>query len=77
MRSVSVSASGVFQGSAAEAQILGRALNGTVDTYTLVFADGHSLTGPCLVHTLSYAGDYNNERSYALTLESAGAMVWA
>jgi len=75
-RSVTIGATGIFQGSAAEAQILGRALAGTLDRYQLIFADGHTLAGPFLVTRLDYTGDYNNERSYALTLESAGVLVW-
>ena len=76
-RSISISAAGVFQGSAAEAQILGNALTGSIDTYQLSFADGHTLTGQFLVQKLDYAGDFNNERSYTMSLESSGTMVWA
>jgi len=76
-RAISISAAGVFQGSAAEAQILANALNGTLDTYQLTFADGHTLTGQFLVQKLDYSGDFNNERAYTLQLESSGPMVWA
>ena len=76
-RSISISAAGVFQGSAAEAQILANSLNGTIDNYQLAFADGHTLTGQFLVQKLDYSGDFNNERSYTIQLESSGVMVWA
>ena len=76
-RSISISAAGVFQGSAAETQILANSLNGSIDNYQLVFADGHTLTGQFLVQKLSYSGDFNNERSYTIQLESSGLMGWA
>jgi TP901-1 family phage major tail protein len=74
-RSVSVSAAGVFMGSAAEARLRGHALTGTLDTYQLTFEDGAKMQGQFLVQKLEYAGDYNNERSYTLSLESSGAVV--
>jgi len=76
-RSVSVSGAGVFTGSGAELRLKGNALGGVVDTYRLSFEGGDSLTGPFLVTKLDYAGDFNGERSYTLSLESAGAVVAA
>jgi len=74
-RTVSVSAAGVFMGSAAETRILGNALGGTLDTYQLSFEDGSRMQGQFLVQKLEYAGDYNNERSYTIQLESSGPVV--
>jgi TP901-1 family phage major tail protein len=74
-RSISVSAAGVFMGSAAEEQIRANALSGTLDSYRLSFEDGQSLTGQFLVQKLDYSGDYNGERAYTLQLESSGAVV--
>lgn len=77
VRSVSVSAAGVFVGSAAEARIQGSALAGTLDDYRLTFEGGESMTGRFLVSRLDYAGDYNGERSYTMSLESSGPVVAA
>jgi len=74
-RSVSVSAAGIFLGSAAEASIRGHALAGTVDDYELSFEDGEKLRGLFLVQRLDYAGDFNGERNYTLQLESSGPVV--
>ena len=63
MRSVSVSASGIFLGSAAEASIRANALAGLVDAYELSFEDGEKLRGRFLVQRLDYAGDFNGERN--------------
>lgn len=77
VRSVSVSGAGVFTGSAAEARLKANALAGTIDDYRLSFESGESLTGRFLVTRLDYAGDYNGERSYTLSLESSGPVVSA
>lgn len=77
VRSVSVSGAGVFTGSAAELRIKGNALAGTIDDYRLSFESGETLSGKFLVTRLDYAGDYNGERSYTLSLESSGAVVAA
>jgi TP901-1 family phage major tail protein len=71
-RSVSVSASGIFLGSNAEAAIRSHALAGTLDDYELSFEDGAKMRGRFLVQRLDYAGDFNGERTYALQLESSG-----
>ncbi len=75
VRSVSVSGAGVFTGSAAEARLRGNALAGVLDDYRLSFEGGETMTGRFLVTRLDYAGDFNGERSYTLSLESSGAVV--
>ncbi|MDR6848474.1 TP901-1 family phage major tail protein [Sphingomonas sp. BE270] len=77
VRSVSVSGAGIFTGSAAETRIKGNALAGTIDDYRLSFESGETLSGRFLVTKLDYAGDYNGERSYTLSLESSGPVVSA
>ncbi|MCC6829679.1 MAG: phage major tail protein, TP901-1 family [Novosphingobium sp.] len=75
VRAVSVSAAGIFLGSAAEAQVRANALAGTLDAYELSFEDGEKLRGAFLVQRLDYAGDFNGERNYTLQLESSGPVV--
>ncbi|HEY0113527.1 MAG TPA: phage tail protein [Allosphingosinicella sp.] len=74
VRSVSVGASGIFTGSAAELRVKSNALSGAVDDYELSFESGERLRGRFLVTRLDYSGDYNGERNYALNLESSGAV---
>lgn len=74
-RSVSVSASGIFLGSSAEAGVRSHALGGTIADYELSFEDGEKLRGRFLVQRLDYAGDFNSERTYTLQLESSGPVV--
>jgi len=75
VRSVSVSAAGIFTASAAETRLRGHALAGAIDDYELSFESGERLRGRFLVARLDYAGDYNGERNYTLSLESSGAVV--
>ncbi len=76
-RSVSLSGAGVFNGSAAEARVKANALSGTIDSYQVTFESGDSMTGKFLITRLDYAGDFNNERSYTIALESSGNVVTA
>jgi len=75
VRSVSVSAAGIFTGSVAEGRIKGNALGGALDDYELSFESGERLRGRFLVTRLDYSGDHNGERTYALSLESSGAVA--
>ena len=77
VRSVSVAGSGVFTGSAAETRLKTNALAGLLDDYELSFESGDKLRGRFLLTRLDYAGDFNGERSYTLSLESSGAVVSA
>lgn len=75
VRSVSVGASGIFTGSAAEVRVKANALAGLTDDFELSFESGERLRGRFLVTRLDYSGDYNGERNYALNLESAGPVA--
>lgn len=74
VRSVSVSAAGIFTGSDAETRLRGHALAGEMDDYQLTFEGGEILQGRFLITRLDYAGDYNGERNYTLNLESSGVV---
>jgi TP901-1 family phage major tail protein len=75
VRSVSVAASGIFTGSAAEAQVKTLALSGSLEDYELSFESGERMQGQFLITRLEYAGDFNGERNYTLALESSGEVV--
>ncbi|QMW23387.1 phage major tail protein, TP901-1 family [Sandaracinobacteroides saxicola] len=77
VRSVSVSGAGVFTGSAAEMQLKAAALSGDILACELSFEGGERLRGSFQVARLDYSGDFNGERTYAVMLESSGAVVAA
>lgn len=72
VRAVSISGAGVFTGSQAELQLKSRLLNGALDRFEVSFEGGERLRGAFQVTRLDYAGDFNGERSYTLSLESSG-----
>ena len=74
-RSVSVSGAGVFNGTAAEIRLKHHALGGIVSDYQLTFESGEVVAGKFLVTRLDYAGDFGGERTYTLSLESAGRVT--
>lgn len=77
VRSVSLSGSGVFTGSAAEARVKASALAGVIDDYQVQFESGDTISGRFQISRLDYAGDFNGERTYSLALESSGPVVAA
>lgn len=74
-RQVSVSAAGIFLGSDAENRVRANALAGTIADYELSFEDGERMRGSFLVQRLDYAGDFNGERNYTMSLESSGPVT--
>ncbi|PWG01835.1 phage tail tube protein [Sphingosinicella humi] len=75
LRSISVSASGIFTGSGSEGRVKSNALSGLLDDYELSFEGAERMRGKFLVTRLDYSGDYNGERNYTLSLESSGPVV--
>jgi len=76
LRRMSISGSGVFTDSAAEASLRTKALAGVLANYEIVFDNGDSFTGAFQVTALDYSGDHNGERTYTLALESSGPIVF-
>lgn len=72
VRRMSVSGTGVFTDSQAETVMRSHALAGSVASYQIVFENGDLFSGPFQVASLDYSGDHNGERTYTLSLESAG-----
>jgi len=76
VRSMSISASGVFIDSASENTTRGSAFTGDAVNYDLVFADTSSVKGAFIITSYERAGEYNGEETYSLTLESSGTMTY-
>lgn len=70
---VSLTAHGIFIGQGAEREVRAAALSGEVKPCQLSFENGDKMTGSFLITRLDYAGRYNGEESYSITVESAGA----
>ena len=76
IRSMSVSASGVFTDSAGENNLRGAAFTGGSVNYDLVFGDGSTVKGAFIITSYERAGEYNGEETFSVTLESNGTMTY-
>lgn len=74
--SVAVSGSGVFTDTANELLLSVSALDRTLDNYEILFESGDKYGAAFQVTTLEYAGEFNGERTYSLTLESSGPVTF-
>ncbi|MBI3419257.1 MAG: phage tail protein [Proteobacteria bacterium] len=71
---VSISAKGVLSGSTQSQTLVSRALNRSVDTYTIAFDNGDTLSGPFQIVQFEAAGSYNDEQTYQIGFESGGSL---
>jgi TP901-1 family phage major tail protein len=76
IRSMSISASGVFTDSSTENILRGFAFDGAIQNYDLVFGDGSKIAGAFLITSYERAGEYNGEETYSVTLESHNTITY-
>ena len=76
VRSMSISASGVFTDSSTENNIRGFAFDGAIQNYDLIFSDGSKISGAFLVTSYERAGEFNGEETYSVTLESSNTITY-
>ena len=80
VQSFSVSGSGVFTDAESEAAVRtafdAQRTAGTFVDFDVIIPDFGTFAGPMMIATLEYAGEYNGEITYSLTLESAGTFAF-
>ena len=76
VRSMTISASGVFTDSSTENNIRGFAFDGAIQNYDLIFSDGSKISGAFLITSYERAGEFNGEETYSLTLESSNTITY-
>jgi TP901-1 family phage major tail protein len=74
--SVSISATGLLHGNTQSTTLANRTIARSLDTYRLEFDNGDNLVGSFQLVNFEVAGDYNNEQTYAITLESGGSLTF-
>lgn len=74
VRSASISGSGVFRDATTDERARQVFFDGEVPRFQVVVPDFGTIEGPFQVTSLEYAGNYNGEASYELSLASAGAL---
>ena len=76
IRSMSISASGVFTDSSTENLVRGFAFDGAIQNYDLMFGDGSKVAGAFLITSYERAGEYNGEETFSVTLESHNTITY-
>ena len=76
VRSMSISASGVFTDSSTENILRGFAFDGAIQNYDLIFSDGSKISGAFLITSYERAGEFNGEETYSVTLESSNTITY-
>jgi len=75
--SMSISASGVFTDSTAETTLRGKFAHSTYESYNIIVPDLGTYAGTFMITSLEYAGEYNGEATYSVSLESAGSVTFS
>lgn len=76
VRSASVSGSGVFVDSSTDDRARQIFFSGTVEAFQVIIPDFGIVEGPFQITAIEYAGSYNGEATYELSLASAGALTF-
>lgn len=73
--SMTITGAGVFEDDESQTLIEGRVIARSIDNYQVVFDSGRTYEGPFQATVVDYAGEYNGEHTYTVTLESAGKIT--
>lgn len=76
MRSASISGSGVFRDADTDERARQIFFDGEMPEFQVVIPDFGIVEGPFQITAIEYAGSYNGEATYELTLASAGALTF-
>lgn len=76
VRSASISGSGVFRDADTDSRARQIFFDAEVPRFQVIIPDFGTVEGPFLVTALEYAGSYNGEATYEMTMASAGALTF-
>ena len=76
VKSASISGSGVFRDASTDERARQIFFDGEVPQFQVVIPDFGVVQGPFQITGIEYAGSYNGEATYELTLASAGALTF-
>ena len=74
VRSASITGSGVFRDAASDVRVRQVFFDGEAPRCQVIIPGFGTVEGPFMITGLEYAGSWNGEATYELTLASAGAM---
>ncbi|MBN8828635.1 MAG: phage major tail protein, TP901-1 family [Sphingobacteriia bacterium] len=76
IKSISISGSGIFTNSESEEIIRKISFNSENAIFQLCFGNGDILSGSFIITSYERSGNYQDEESYNLTIESSGKIDW-
>lgn len=76
VRSATISGSGVFRDANTDERARQIFFDGEIPAFQVVIPDFGIVQGPFQITALEYAGNYNGEATYELTLASAGVLTF-
>lgn len=74
IQTISISGSGVFTDAASEGTLRTAFGASSFSNYQVIVPDFGTYEGAFMIASLEYAGEYNGEVTYSVTLESSGAI---
>ncbi len=74
VKAASISGSGVFRDAATDERARAVFFNGEIPDFQVIIPDFGTVEGPFQITSLEYAGSYNGEATYEMTMASAGAL---
>jgi TP901-1 family phage major tail protein len=74
VKSAAISGSGVFKDAATDERARQIFFDGEVPDFQLIVPDFGIIEGPFMITAIDYAGAYNGEANYELSMASAGAL---
>lgn len=74
--SLSISGAGLFTDAASEETLRGYAFGNNIKNYELHFGNGDVLSGAFQVTSYQRSGNHNDDETYSISLESAGAVTF-
>ena len=77
VQTISISGSGVFTDAASETTLRGKFGASSFSNFQVIIPDFGTYTGAFMVASLEYAGEYNGEVTYSVTLDSSGTITFA
>ena len=77
IQSMTITASGVFTDSTAEQTLRSAYGTSSFKSYNIIVPDLGTYAGTFMIASLEYAGEYNGEASYSVTLESSGSITFS
>jgi len=77
IQTITISGSGVFTDAASEGTLRTKFGASSFSNFQIIIPDFGTYTGAFMVASLEYAGEFNGEVTYSVTLESSGPITFA